>query len=75
MRAAGSSPWPTTPPRPLVTAWSHNAANRAELGFCNSRSLSFTRGDTASRPSPATSPTTGVTSTVKLGWYNQLVDD
>jgi hypothetical protein len=36
MSSAGSSSWRTTPPRPLVAAWSHTAANRADSGFRNS---------------------------------------
>jgi hypothetical protein len=36
MSLAGGSSWSTTPPRPLVAACSHTAANPADSGFRNS---------------------------------------
>jgi hypothetical protein len=58
MSFAGGSFWPTTPPRPLVAAWSHTAANRADSGFRNrllnvkspNPRWTYSAGDTGAKP-------------------------
>jgi hypothetical protein len=49
MSFAGSSSWPTTPPRPLVAAWSHTAANRTDSGFRNTLLKLAVADDASSR--------------------------